>query len=146
MPENLPGKVNQKLEGQKGKKLLTGVGVPGIVAGIVRNVEDSDPKLLALIEPGDIVIGVDLRPDELATYCKKAGALVTDRGGKTHYAAIFARETGKAAVIGTRNRNQNLKKRTACDCGRDKRGYIFSEARIKTKLLKITSYRLLSEC
>lgn len=42
----------------KGDRVLTGKGVGGTAIGTVRNVGDSLPKLMAQIEPGEIVVAV----------------------------------------------------------------------------------------
>lgn len=93
----------------KGEKVLTGIGVGVDVIGTVRNVGDSDPRLLAKIEPGDIVIGVKLHPSELHTYCRGAAGFVTDKGGVTSNVAIFAKEAQIPAVVGTMEATQILK-------------------------------------
>jgi len=86
----------------KGEKVLTGKGFRGgefdIAIGTVRNVGNSDPKLMAQIEPGDIVVAVHLQPDVLDTFCQKVGGLITDKGGPTCYTAVFARDRIPAVV------------------------------------------------
>lgn len=93
----------------KGEKVLTGIGVGAFVIGTVRNVGDSDPRLLAKIEPGDIVVGVKLHSSELHTYCRGAGGFVTDKGGVVSNMAVFARGAQIPAVVGTMEATQILK-------------------------------------
>ncbi len=53
------------------------------------------------ISEGDILITRMTLPNFVASMAK-AGAIVTDKGGLTCYAAIIARELGKPYIVGTR--------------------------------------------
>ena len=56
---------------------------------------------------------------------KIAGAIVTNRGGRTCHAAIISRELGIPCVIGTDNGTSNLKdvKDVTVDCSQGMGGY-----------------------
>jgi pyruvate, water dikinase len=62
---------------------------------VVRNAAD-----LASFEPGQVLVAETTTPD-WEPVMKTAGAIVTDRGGRTCHAAIVARELGVPAVVGT---------------------------------------------
>ncbi|HWJ81730.1 MAG TPA: phosphoenolpyruvate synthase [Nocardioides sp.] len=55
---------------------------------------------LADFQPGEILVADTTTPD-WEPVMKTAGAVVTDRGGRTCHAAIIARELGIPAVVGT---------------------------------------------
>jgi pyruvate,water dikinase len=57
---------------------------------------------LAEFQPGEILIADTTTPD-WEPVMKVAGAIVTNRGGRTCHAAIIARELGVPAVVGTGN-------------------------------------------
>jgi len=84
-----------------GDKVLTGKGVGGTIIGIVRNVLDSETKLMAQIKPGEIVVAVRIHTPELWSLCREVGGFITDEGGVSCNAAIFAREMEIPAVLGT---------------------------------------------
>lgn len=57
---------------------------------------------------GNILVADTINP-AMANAVKTAAALVTDSGGKTSHAAIFAREAGIPAVVGAATATQVLK-------------------------------------
>jgi pyruvate,water dikinase len=71
---------------------------PGIVCGPVKILNNA--RDMGSILPGDILIVPQTNPDFIATM-KKAGAIITDKGGRTSHAAIICRELGIPAVVGT---------------------------------------------
>ena len=78
---------------------------PGVATGKVVILEG--PHQCDLIEPGDILVAEMTTPDYVPAM-KRAGAIVTDRGGRTCHAAIVARELGKPAIVGTHLATKNL--------------------------------------
>lgn len=84
--------------------LATGLSIGyGIVAGTARVVEDlSGYKTFA---DGDILVA-DMTDPDWIPLLRKAGAVVTNRGGRTCHAAIISREFGIPAVIGAINATQ----------------------------------------
>lgn len=85
---------------------LKGIGAaPGEVEGevtVIVNGEgmDSFPE-------GNILVADNVNPT-MASLFKKASGVVTDGGGKTSHAAIFAREYGIPAVVGTNSATTDL--------------------------------------
>lgn len=89
-----------KLAG-KGKMLAKGQAVGNkITSGVARVLNspaDSDK-----IRQGEILV-TDITSPDWDPILKKAGAIVTNKGGRTSHASIVARELGVAAVVGTGN-------------------------------------------
>jgi pyruvate,water dikinase len=69
-----------------------------VATGAVRVVRDHDD--LAAFQPGEVLVADNTTPD-WEPVMKAAGAIVTNRGGRTCHAAIVARELGIPAVVGT---------------------------------------------
>lgn len=63
-------------------------------ARIIRGIDQMD-----LVKPGDVLVTEMTDPD-WEPVMKRAGAIVTERGGRTCHAAIVARELGVPAVVG----------------------------------------------
>jgi len=68
-----------------------------IGSGVVRVVPSV--KDLDKVTPGDILV-TDMTDPDWEPVMKRAGAIVTNRGGRTCHAAIIARELGIPAVVG----------------------------------------------
>ncbi|MEK9785932.1 MAG: phosphoenolpyruvate synthase, partial [Gammaproteobacteria bacterium] len=68
-----------------------------IGSGVVRLVPSV--KDLDKVQPGDILV-TDMTDPDWEPVMKRAGAIVTNRGGRTCHAAIIARELGIPAVVG----------------------------------------------
>ncbi len=84
-----------------GSVLLTGKAVGEKVAsGVVRKIKDAAD--LANFRPGEILVAETTSPD-WEPVMKQAGAIITDRGGRTCHAAIVARELGIPALVGAEN-------------------------------------------
>jgi pyruvate,water dikinase len=77
-----------------------------VVTGEVRII--SDLAHLAQFRPGEILVADTTTPD-WEPVMKSAGAVVTNRGGRTCHAAIVARELGIPAVVGADNATTVLK-------------------------------------
>ncbi len=88
----------------KGKVLAKGQAVGNkITSGVARvlnSPSDSDK-----IQPGEILV-TDITSPDWDPILKKAGAIVTNKGGRTSHASIVARELGVVAVVGTGNATQ----------------------------------------
>jgi pyruvate,water dikinase len=70
---------------------------PGVAAGPVKILKSA--KEIHKIMPGDVLVAEQTNPDYVPAM-KKAGAIVTQRGGRTSHAAIVSRELGIPAVVG----------------------------------------------
>jgi len=70
---------------------------PGISAGPVKILKSA--KEIEKIKSGDVLIAEQTNPDYVPAM-KRAGAIVTERGGRTSHAAIVSRELGIPAVVG----------------------------------------------
>src|SRR5207249_4995239 len=68
-----------------------------IGAGAARVIRDAGE--MARIQPGDVLV-TDMTDPDWEPVMKRAGAIVTNRGGRTCHAAIIARELGIPAVVG----------------------------------------------
>jgi pyruvate, water dikinase len=77
-----------------------------IVSGAARVL--SSPADAHKLRAGEIVV-TDLTSPDWDPILKKAGGIVTNKGGRTSHASIVARELGVAAVVGTGNATQNIR-------------------------------------
>jgi pyruvate,water dikinase len=86
---------------KKGKLLCKGLAIgKKVAAGTARVL--SSPADAWQVKAGDIVVTNTTSPDWDPIF-KKAGALITNTGGRTSHAAIVARESGLAAIVGCTN-------------------------------------------
>ena len=60
------------------------------------------------VQPGDVLV-TDMTDPNWEPVMKRAGAIITNRGGRTCHAAIIARELGVPAVVGCGNATDVLK-------------------------------------
>jgi pyruvate,water dikinase len=105
--EQLGGKQTRYQLKETGDILVAGRAVGQKAAvGVVRLV--SDVKEMHLVEPGDILV-TDMTDPDWEPVMKRAGAIVTNRGGRTCHAAIIARELGIPAIVGCENATDVLK-------------------------------------
>jgi pyruvate,water dikinase len=90
----------------KAKFLLEGLAAsPGVFSGKVQIVKS--PKEIGKVKEGDVLVAEMTNPDYVPAM-KRAGAIVTDLGGRTSHAAIVSRELGVPAVVGTLNATNML--------------------------------------
>tara|TARA_R100000664_G_scaffold207_1_gene475 strand:- start:2510 stop:4981 length:2472 start_codon:yes stop_codon:yes gene_type:complete len=105
--------VEYKLEEDfKNTKLIQGIAVgDGIGVGnvsIMFSIDGRDGSADGLdFKDGDILVTEMTDPD-WEPIMKKAGAIVTNKGGRTCHAAIVAREMGVPAIVGTGNATEIL--------------------------------------
>jgi pyruvate,water dikinase len=81
---------------------------PGVAAGPVKILKSA--KEIQKITLGDVLVAEQTNPDYVPAM-KKAGAIVTERGGRTSHAAIVSRELGIPAVVGASKALSILKDR-----------------------------------
>lgn len=87
------------LEPSKDAIIVTGQAIGyGIVTGVARIVEQINGHYI--FNDGDILVA-DMTDPDWIPLLRRAGAIVTNRGGRTCHAAIVSRELGIPAVIGT---------------------------------------------
>jgi pyruvate, water dikinase len=131
-----------KLEG-KGKTLASGNAVGAKIAtGIARVLKS--PQEADKLNAGDIVV-TELTTPDWDPILKKAGGIITDKGGRTSHASIVARELGVPAVIGTNDGTLNIKDGTliTIDCAEGKTGYVYEEeVKFKEIILDFSTIRL----
>lgn len=105
------GKSLQALENhvleEKGKVIIQGKSVGSKVAsGKARVILKTSQ--MADLKPGEILI-TDITDPDWEPVMKIAGAIVTNRGGRTCHAAIIARELGIAAIVSTNTATKVIK-------------------------------------
>lgn len=92
---------------EKGKLICEGIGLGNsIVTGRARLLES--PSEMDKLSKGEILVTGRTDPD-WDPVLKKAGAIITDQGGRTSHAAIVAREVGATAIVGTGNATKLIK-------------------------------------
>lgn len=79
---------------------------PGMVTGSVTIIHS--PSEIDKIQKGDILVAPQTNPDYVPAM-KRAGAIVTEKGGRTSHAAIVSRELGIPAVVGADSATTKLK-------------------------------------
>jgi len=79
---------------------------PGIYSGVVKHI--SSPDQIHHLKVGEIMVTEMTTPDFVPAM-KKAGGLITDKGGQTSHAAIVSRELGLPCVVGTGDASKKLK-------------------------------------
>jgi pyruvate,water dikinase len=76
-----------------------------IGAGAVRVLRSAEE--MSSFTPGDVLVA-DMTDPDWEPIMKRAGAIITNRGGRTCHAAIIARELGVPAVVGTGDATRTL--------------------------------------
>ncbi len=90
----------------KGNIICKGIGLGNrITTGKARILHS--PSEIYKLKEGEILVTERTDPD-WDPLMKKAGAIVTDQGGRTSHAAIVAREIGAMAIIGTGNSTETI--------------------------------------
>merc|ERR1719463_783928 len=84
---------------------------------------------MGAFEEGQILVA-DMTDPDWEPIMKKAGAIVTNRGGRTCHAAIIARELGIPAVVGCGDATDKLAKGDAVtvSCAEGDTGFIYKGA------------------
>ncbi|HEU4429983.1 MAG TPA: phosphoenolpyruvate synthase [Myxococcota bacterium] len=109
----------------KGRVLARGKSVGGsVAAGAVRILRD--PAQKAAFQPGEILVTTETGPD-WEPILHRAGAVVTDRGGRTSHAAIVSRELGIPCVVGTDDASRALRdgQRVTVSCAEGEEGRVY---------------------
>ncbi|WP_299215380.1 phosphoenolpyruvate synthase [uncultured Aquimarina sp.] len=119
--------VEYKLQ-EKGEILTVGNAVGTKIAiGTARIL--TSPRDSHRLQEGDIII-TDVTSPDWDPLLKKAGGIVTNRGGRTSHAAIVARELGVPAVVGSNSATQGIKdgETITISCAEGKTGYVYKGA------------------
>ncbi|RIW18328.1 phosphoenolpyruvate synthase [Algoriphagus lacus] len=91
---------------EKSKVLVSGYSIgSGITSGKVRILHS--PSESDKLQSGEILVTEITNPD-WDPIMKKAGAIITAKGGRTSHAAIVAREVGALAIVGAESALQSL--------------------------------------
>lgn len=119
-------KITEPIEERQEKVLTSGIAVGDKVAvgkvKLMHSLEDAKD-----FKEGDILV-TDMTDPDWEPIMKKAGAIVTNRGGRTCHAAIVARELGVPAVVGTGNATDVLKDgmEVTVSCAEGEVGYVYN--------------------
>lgn len=114
------GKIENKL-------LLNGIAIgDGIGSGKVKKFSCIDEITNENFMKGDILV-TDITDPDWEPIMKKAGAIITNKGGRTCHAAIVARELGVTTVVGTINATKVLENdiELSVVCCNGENGYIY---------------------
>ncbi|HXD78581.1 MAG TPA: phosphoenolpyruvate synthase [Puia sp.] len=110
---------------EKGDCLATGEAVgEQIVSGAARIL--SSPEQESQVKPGDIII-TDITSPDWDPVLKKAGAIVTNKGGRTSHASIVAREQGVPAIVGAGDATGKIRdgELITVSCCEGKTGFVY---------------------
>jgi pyruvate,water dikinase len=113
---------------KKGNILVTGRSVgEKIASGKARVVPDV--AHLSAFNPGEILVADSTTPD-WEPVMKTAGAIVTNRGGRTCHAAIVSRELGIPAVVGAEGATERIQtgQEVTVSCAEGNEGMIYEGA------------------
>ncbi len=119
--------IDYKLQ-EKSEVLAVGNAIGSKIAiGTARILKS--PKDSYKLHEGDIII-TDVTSPDWDPLLKKAGGIITNRGGRTSHAAIVARELGVPAVVGTNSATQGIKEgqTITVSCAEGKTGYVYKGA------------------
>ncbi len=130
-----------KLE-QKGKVISIGKSVGSKIGAGQANVI-MDVKDIHKFKKGEILI-TDMTDPDWEPIMKIAGAIVTDRGGRTCHAAIVSREMGIPCIVGTEDVSKKVKTgdKVTASCAEGDEGFVY-EGILKYKIKKTDVKKLL---
>jgi pyruvate,water dikinase len=91
------------------------------------------------VQPGDILVA-EMTDPNWEPVMKRAGAIVTNRGGRTCHAAIIARELGIPAVVGCGDATEKLTEGglVTVSCAEGDTGYIY-DGLLETEITEVVS-------
>ena len=125
----------------EGKVLISGKAVgEKIGSGVVRVISSAEE--LKQFHPGEVLVASSTSPD-WEPVMKTAGAIITDRGGRTCHAAIVARELGVPAVVGSESATATLKtgQRVTVSCAGGDVGEVY-DGEVPFKVTKLPASAL----
>ncbi|MGE4559818.1 MAG: phosphoenolpyruvate synthase, partial [Desulfobulbus sp.] len=109
----------------KGKVLASGQAVGAKIGrGVTRILEKASQ--IHDFKPGEVLV-TDMTDPDWEPIMKTAGAIVTNRGGRTCHAAIISRELGIPCVIGTENGTEVIRngQPVTVSCAEGESGHIY---------------------
>ena len=129
-PETIHGKARKQIVElyslkEKGNVLASGTALGNkITSGKARIL--NSPQEGNLLQQGEILV-TDVTNPDWDPILKKAGAIITNKGGRTSHSAIVARELGTVAVVGCGNATSAIKngQEITVSCAEGKEGYIY---------------------
>ena len=129
-PETIHGKARKQILElyslkEKGNVLSSGTALGNkITSGKARIL--NSPQEGNLLQQGEILV-TDVTNPDWDPILKKAGAIITNKGGRTSHSAIVARELGTVAVVGCGNATSVIKtgQEITVSCAEGKEGYIY---------------------
>lgn len=98
----------------------------------------------AQVATGDIIV-TDVTSPDWDPVLKKAGAIVTNRGGRTSHASIVARELGVPAIVGAAGATEKIKEGDiiTVSCCEGRTGFVYSgKAEWKENIIDLSQVRL----
>ena len=120
------GNILKRYELQKYGRIISrgrsvGQRIGAGIARVIKNVKDMDR-----LQEGEILV-TDMTDPDWEPVMKRAGAIVTNRGGRTCHAAIIARELGVPAVVGCADATDNIQDgdEVTVSCAEGDNGYIY---------------------
>jgi pyruvate, water dikinase len=119
---------------EEGIMLTRGIGLGNrITTGHARLL--ASPKQANQLEDGDILV-TDITSPDWDPILKRAGAIITNKGGRTSHAAIVARELGTPAIVGTVNGTMAItdNEMITVVCDQASRGEVYRGALRYTKM------------
>jgi pyruvate,water dikinase len=121
-----PKNIIERYQLQKKTSVLTKGHSVGqkIAQGYARVIKET--KQMDLLKEGEILV-TDITDPDWEPIMKRAGAIVTNRGGRTCHAAIVARELGIPAVVGCQDATLRIKDsdEITVSCAEGEEGYIY---------------------
>ena len=129
-PETIHGKERKQILEiyslkEKSNVLTSGIGLGSkITSGKARIL--NSPQEGHLLQQGEILV-TDITNPDWDPILKKAGAIITNKGGRTSHSAIVARELGTVAVVGCGNATSAIKngQEITVSCAETKEGKIY---------------------
>jgi len=126
----------------KGEAITHGEAIGSkIKTGIARIL--SSPNESKTLKPGDIVV-TDITSPDWDPILKNAGAIITNKGGRTSHASIVARELGVPAIVGCGDATDKITEGEliTVSCCEGKTGFIYKGAvEFKETVLDFTNIR-----
>ena len=110
------------------KELVVGKSVgSAMVTGTARVIADSSQ--MNELKEGEILI-TDMTDPDWEPILKRAGGVITNRGGRTCHAAIVSRELGIPAIVGAAGATESITTGSSItlDCSRGERGVVYEGA------------------